>query len=47
MNIHLTADKLPREKLLRDGPEVLSDAELLVIFLGTGTAGQSVLMLAG
>jgi DNA repair protein RadC len=47
VNIHLTADELPREKLMRDGPEVLSDVELLAIFLGTGTAGQSVLMLAG
>jgi DNA repair protein RadC len=47
VNIHLTSDQLPREKLLRDGPEVLSDVELLAIFLGTGTRGQSVLALAG
>ena len=47
MNIHLTNEELPRETLFRDGPEVLSDAELLAIFLGTGTRGQSVLALAG
>lgn len=33
----------PRERLLRDGPERLSDAELLAVFLGTGTRGQSAL----
>jgi len=47
VNIHLTNEELPRETLFRDGPEVLSDAELLAIFLGTGTRGQSVLALAG
>lgn len=36
----------PRERLLREGPERLSDAELLAIFLGTGTRGQSVLEVA-
>jgi DNA repair protein RadC len=30
----------PREKLLGRGPSVLSDAELLAIFLGSGTAGR-------
>ena len=30
----------PREKLLSRGPSVLSDAELLAIFLGSGTAGR-------
>ena len=30
----------PREKLLARGPGSLSDAELLAIFLGSGTAGQ-------
>ena len=30
----------PREKLLAGGPGVLSDAELLAIFLGSGTAGR-------
>lgn len=36
----------PRERLLRDGPERLTDAELLAIFLGTGTRGLSALDLA-
>lgn len=31
----------PRERLLRLGPEPLSDAELLAVFFGTGAAGQS------
>ncbi|MFK7893164.1 MAG: DNA repair protein RadC [Granulosicoccus sp.] len=31
----------PREKLLRHGAAALSDAELLAIFLQTGTAGRS------
>lgn len=31
----------PRERLLRDGAGGLSDAELLAIFLRTGTAGRS------
>ncbi len=31
----------PREKLLARGPEALSDAELLAIFLRTGTAGKT------
>lgn len=36
----------PRERLLREGPERLSDAELLAIFLGTGARGQSALDVA-
>ena len=36
----------PREKLLLKGPSALSDAELLAIFLRTGTAGQSAVDLA-
>ncbi len=36
----------PREKLLRRGPGALSDAELLAIFLRTGTPGRSALDLA-
>lgn len=36
----------PREKLLQRGPEALSDAELLAIFLRTGIAGQSAVALA-
>ena len=31
----------PREKLLRHGASALSDAELLAIFIQTGTAGQT------
>lgn len=34
------ADERPREKLLARGPQQLSDAELLALFLGSGTAGQ-------
>jgi DNA repair protein RadC len=33
----------PRDKLLDHGPGVLSDAELLAIILGSGSAGQSAL----
>lgn len=36
----------PREKLLQQGAESLSDAELLAIFLRTGTSGNSALDLA-
>lgn len=36
----------PREKLLLRGPEALSDAELLAIFLRTGTRGKTALDLA-
>jgi len=36
----------PREKLLKSGAQSLSDAELLAIFLRTGTAGHSALDLA-
>jgi len=35
------ADERPREKLLLKGPEALSDAELLAIFLRTGTRGKT------
>lgn len=31
----------PREKLLERGPEALSDAELLAIFLRTGVRGKT------
>lgn len=34
-------DERPREKLLRQGPGGLSDAELLAIFLRTGVSGLS------
>lgn len=36
----------PREKLLQQGPDSLSDAELLAIFLRVGVAGQSAVDLA-
>jgi DNA repair protein RadC len=36
----------PREKLLRRGPNALTDAELLAIFLRTGTQGKSAVDLA-
>ena len=36
----------PREKLLMQGPDSLSDAELLAIFIRTGPPGQSALDLA-
>jgi len=36
----------PREKLLSLGPQALSDAELLAIFLRTGVAGRSAVDLA-
>ncbi|MBA2690114.1 MAG: DNA repair protein RadC [Burkholderiales bacterium] len=39
-------DDRPREKLLEKGPAVLSDAELLAIFLRTGVAGKSAVDLA-
>ena len=40
------ADERPREKLLTKGSEVLTDAELLAIFLRTGIAGKSAVALA-
>lgn len=36
----------PREKLLAQGPEALTDAELLAVLFGTGTAGQSAIQVA-
>ena len=39
-------DDRPREKLLAKGPGSLSDAELLAIFLRTGTKGKSAVDLA-
>ncbi|OAJ96190.1 hypothetical protein APB76_01090 [Vibrio bivalvicida] len=37
---------MPREKLLSHGPQSLTDAELLAIFLRTGTQGMNVLALS-
>lgn len=42
----LPAEDRPRERLLRLGPEQLSDEELLAILLGTGTKRHSVIELA-
>lgn len=42
----LPAADRPRERLLRLGPEQLSDVELLAILLGTGSRGQSVIEVA-
>ncbi|MCC5795928.1 MAG: DNA repair protein RadC [Methylophaga sp.] len=40
------ASERPREKLLQLGPQALSDAELLAIFLRTGVTGMSAVDLA-
>ena len=42
----LPLESMPREKLLIRGPQALSDAELLAIFLRTGTPEMNVLELA-
>lgn len=39
-------DERPRERLLRHGPDILSDAELIAIILGSGTVGENVVDLA-
>ena len=39
-------DERPREKLLARGPQALSDAELLAIFLRTGIHGKTAVDLA-
>jgi DNA repair protein RadC len=40
------SDERPREKLLKRGPQSLSDAELLAIFLRTGVRGKTAVDLA-
>ncbi len=40
------SDERPRERLLRHGPSVLSEAELIAIVLGSGVPGENVLELA-
>ena len=40
------AAERPREKLIQKGPQALSDAELLAIFLRTGLPGITALDLA-
>jgi DNA repair protein RadC len=42
----LAEDDRPREKLLRYGPAVLSDAELVAILLGSGMPGQNAVDIA-
>ncbi|MFQ3323650.1 MAG: DNA repair protein RadC [Pseudomonadales bacterium] len=39
--INWPVDERPREKLIQKGPQALSDAELLAIFLRTGIKGKS------
>jgi len=39
-------DERPRERLLRHGPAVLGDAELIAIVLGSGIRGENVMDLA-
>ncbi|MEO9255095.1 MAG: UPF0758 domain-containing protein, partial [Tepidiformaceae bacterium] len=39
-------DERPRERLLKHGPEVLSDAELVAIVLGSGLPGENVVDMA-
>lgn len=46
INDPIPVDARPREKLLTYGAEVLSDVELLAIFLNTGTKEKPVLALA-
>jgi DNA repair protein RadC len=43
---HWPRGEQPREKLIDKGPQVLSDAELLAIFLRTGVPGKSAVDLA-
>lgn len=42
----LPAHDRPRERLLREGPRALSDAELVAILLGTGGPGHNAIALA-
>ncbi len=42
----LPPSQRPREKLIQQGPDALTDAELLAIFLRTGTKQQSAIELA-
>ncbi len=44
--LDLPPQERPREKLLQQGPSALSDAELLAIFLRTGTRGRNAIELA-
>ena len=42
----LPIEQRPREKLLKDGAETLSDTELLAILIGKGIKGKSAIDLA-
>jgi DNA repair protein RadC len=42
----LPLDERPRERMLKHGPQTLSDAELLAILLGSGTRGKSAITVA-
>ena len=42
----LPEEQRPREKLLKFGPETLSDKELLAILIGHGLRGKSALDMA-
>ncbi|HEY1083247.1 MAG TPA: UPF0758 domain-containing protein, partial [Prosthecobacter sp.] len=42
----LPEDDRPRERLLRLGPGVLTDAELLAIFINTGVKGENAIQVA-
>jgi DNA repair protein RadC len=43
----LPSGERPRERLVKHGPEALSDQELLAILLNTGVRGKNVTILAG
>lgn len=43
---HWPLQQRPRERLIREGPQALSDAELLAVFLRVGVAGKSAVDLA-
>jgi DNA repair protein RadC len=42
----LPLDERPRERLIKHGPQTLSDAELVAILLGSGTRGRSAISVA-
>ena len=42
----LPTDERPRERMVMHGPETLSDAELLAIFLGSGKRGKNAIELS-
>ena len=46
MSTPIHKDELPREKLLKHGPHILADYELIAILLNTGTKKENVLEIA-